>query len=329
MSTEQWAALMRGDESYAGSESFFRMKRVIDALTGFRHMIPTHQGRAAERILFTVMCRPGHLVPNNTHFDTTRANIEFTGARAVDLPIPEAADTQARLDFKGNMDVEALERLILENGAEHIPAGDAHRHQQFGRRPAGLHGQYRSGAPGDPAVRDSALSGRLPVRRKRLVHTAARARLCQLVAETDRPKDVLACRRLHLLGEEGCFRQHRRLPLDQRRPPGDPGDQLTDPDRRLSDLRRLGRAGPGGHRRWPRRDPRSGLPALSHRFHRLPGAAHRGSRRAHRGASGGPRHLYRCGAHAAAYPDASSFRGRRWPWNSTATRAYARSRSAR
>jgi tryptophanase len=121
MSTAQWAALMRGDESYAGSESFFRMKRVIDSLTGFRHMIPTHQGRAAERILFTVMCRPGHLVPNNTHFDTTRANIEFTGARAVDLPIPEAADTQARLDFKGNMDVEALERLILENGAEHFP----------------------------------------------------------------------------------------------------------------------------------------------------------------------------------------------------------------
>jgi tyrosine phenol-lyase len=121
MSTAQWAALMRGDESYAGSESFFRMKRVVDDLTGFRHMIPTHQGRAAERILFTVMCRPGHVVPNNTHFDTTRANIEFTGARAVDLPIPEAADTQARLDFKGNMDVEALERLIAETGAEHIP----------------------------------------------------------------------------------------------------------------------------------------------------------------------------------------------------------------
>ena len=121
MSNGQWAALMRGDESYAGSESFFRMKRVVDDLTGFRHMIPTHQGRAAERILFTVMCRPGHVVPNNTHFDTTRANIEFTGARAVDLPIPEAADTQARLDFKGNMDVAALERLIVETGAEHIP----------------------------------------------------------------------------------------------------------------------------------------------------------------------------------------------------------------
>jgi hypothetical protein len=121
MSTEQWAAVMRGDESYAGSESFFRMKRAVDELTGFPHMIPTHQGRAAERILFTVLCRPGHVVPNNTHFDTTRANIEFTGARAVDLPVPEAADTQARLDFKGNMDVPALERLIEIEGADKIP----------------------------------------------------------------------------------------------------------------------------------------------------------------------------------------------------------------
>ena len=121
MSTEQWAAIMRGDESYAGSESFFRLKRVADELTGFRHMIPAHQGRAAERILFTVMCKSGHVVPSNTHFDTTRANIEFMGARAVDLPLPEAADTQARLDFKGNMDVAALESLIAREGAANIP----------------------------------------------------------------------------------------------------------------------------------------------------------------------------------------------------------------
>src|SRR5437660_5466386 len=121
MSTEQWAAMMRGDESYAGSESFYRLKRVVQDLTGFKHVIPTHQGRAAERILFTVMCRKGHVVPNNTHFDTTRANIEFTGARAVDLPLPEAADTQARLDFKGNLDVVLLETLIAREGAAHIP----------------------------------------------------------------------------------------------------------------------------------------------------------------------------------------------------------------
>jgi len=121
MSTEQWAAMMRGDESYAGSESFFRMESVVKDLTGFKHVIPTHQGRAAERILFTVLCRKGHVVPNNTHFDTTRANIEFTGACAVDLPTPEAADTQARLDFKGNMDVAALERLIDAEGPAKIP----------------------------------------------------------------------------------------------------------------------------------------------------------------------------------------------------------------
>src|SRR5271155_2813327 len=121
MSTAQWAAMMRGDESYAGSPSFFRLKTVAEELTGFRHIIPTHQGRAAERILFTVMCRPGQTVPNNTHFDPTRANIEFTGARAVDLPLPEAADTQARVPFKGNIDVAALESLIASEGAEKIP----------------------------------------------------------------------------------------------------------------------------------------------------------------------------------------------------------------
>jgi tyrosine phenol-lyase len=121
MSTAQWAAMMRGDESYAGSESFFRLKRVVQELTGFRHVIPTHQGRAAERILFHVTCRPGCIVPNNTHFDTTRANAESNGARAVDLPCPEAADTQAQHPFKGNLDVAALERLIQSEGAANIP----------------------------------------------------------------------------------------------------------------------------------------------------------------------------------------------------------------
>ena len=121
MSTGQWAALMRGDESYAGSDSFFRLKNVVDELTGFRHMVPAHQGRAAERILFTVLCKAGHVVPSNTHFDTTRANIEFTGARAMDLPIAEARDTQSRGDFKGNMDVNALEALIAIQGAKRVP----------------------------------------------------------------------------------------------------------------------------------------------------------------------------------------------------------------
>jgi tryptophanase len=121
MSTEQWAAMMRGDESYAGSQSFYRLKRAVQDLTGFRHLIPTHQGRAAERILFSVMCKPSHLVPNNTHFDTTRANIEFTGAQAVDLVTAAASDTQSRVPFKGDMDVAALEDLIAREGRERIP----------------------------------------------------------------------------------------------------------------------------------------------------------------------------------------------------------------
>jgi tyrosine phenol-lyase len=121
MSTGQWAGIMRGDESYAGSESYFRLKSVAEALMGFKHVIPAHQGRAAERILFSVLCKPGHIVPNNTHFDTTRANVEFTGAQAVDLLKSEALSTQAQLPFKGDMDTTALERLIVEHGRERIP----------------------------------------------------------------------------------------------------------------------------------------------------------------------------------------------------------------
>src|SRR5208337_2568904 len=118
MSTHQWAAIMEGDESYAGSPSFDRFKASVQDITGFKHVIPTHQGRAAERILFGVACKKGDIVPNNTHFDTTRANVEFTGAEAVDLLLPEARYPETNLPFKGNMDVAALDELVQNVGRE-------------------------------------------------------------------------------------------------------------------------------------------------------------------------------------------------------------------
>ena len=121
MSTHQWAAVMEGDESYAGSKSFDRFRDSVRDIFGYCHVIPAHQGRAAERILFGVTCKKGDVVPNNTHFDTTRANVEFAGGEALDLVIPEGRDPSADHPFKGNMDVQELERVIQRAGRERVP----------------------------------------------------------------------------------------------------------------------------------------------------------------------------------------------------------------
>jgi tryptophanase len=121
MSAKQWAGIMEGDESYAGSKSFYRFEAVIKSITNLKYIIPTHQGRAAEKILFTIVGGPGKYFPNNTHFDTTRANVEFSGAEAVDLLNEVGKHPEIRADFKGNMDVEKLEAFIKEKGVENIP----------------------------------------------------------------------------------------------------------------------------------------------------------------------------------------------------------------
>ena len=121
MSAQQWAGMMMGDESYAGSRSFYRFQDTVQHITGMTEVIPTHQGRAAERILFSTAVQAGDVVPNNTHFDTTRANVEFQGAEARDLVIEEGRDPSALHPFKGNMDTAALRETIEEVGVDHIP----------------------------------------------------------------------------------------------------------------------------------------------------------------------------------------------------------------
>ncbi|AEB83722.1 tryptophanase [Alicycliphilus denitrificans] len=122
MSARQWGAIMEGDESYAGARSFFRLEKVIQDITGMAHFVPTHQGRAAEKVLFTAVCRKGDLVPNNCHFDTTRGNLEYMGVEAVDVVIAEGLQPATIHPFKGNIDLDRAEALLKKEGGR-IPFG--------------------------------------------------------------------------------------------------------------------------------------------------------------------------------------------------------------
>ena len=122
MSSRQWGAIMEGDESYAGARSYYRLEKVIQEITGMPHFVPTHQGRAAEKVLFTAACKKGDLVPNNSHFDTTRANLEYLGVEAVDLVIAEGLQPALEHPFKGNIDLARVESL-LQTQADRVPFG--------------------------------------------------------------------------------------------------------------------------------------------------------------------------------------------------------------
>ena len=169
MSRDQWAGIQRGDESYAGSPSWFRFEAAVKHLFPFEHVIPTHQGRAAERILFSQIAGPGKTIPNNTHFDTTRANIEFMGATAVDLVIPEGLDPTSEHPFKGNMDLEALELVLV---TEDVPVVFMTvTNNAGGGQPVSLENLARRARAVRP-LRRAAVPRRLPLRRERLLHQA-------------------------------------------------------------------------------------------------------------------------------------------------------------
>ncbi len=209
MSAKQWAGMMVGDESYAGSRSFYRFEEAVKSLTGFDEIIPTHQGRAAERILFSVTVKAGDVVPNNTHFDTTRANVEYQGAEARDLVVPGGTDPATVLPFKGNMDVAALRATIEDVGRERIPMVMVTvTNNSGGGQPVSM-GNLREVRAvcdefGIPLFLDAC----------RFAENAWFIKLREpgydgQDTKGDRPRDVLHCRRLHDVGEEGRSGQHR------------------------------------------------------------------------------------------------------------------------
>ena len=254
MSAEQWAGIQRGDESYAGSPSWYRFLESVQELFPFKHVIPTHQGRAAEKILFGVVGGPGKVVPNNTHFDTTRANVEFTGAEAVDLVIEEGRHPSVIHPFKGNMDVAALDAFIAERGVEHVPLVMVTvTNNSGGGQPVSLENLRAVRAICDryglplflDACRFAENAWFIKQREDGYADRSDPGHRARDGGAGGRHDDV-APRRTRIANIGGWLAHERRRL-------GGAVPEPCDPDRGLPDLRRPGRPRPGGHRPGPAR----------------------------------------------------------------------------